>query len=219
MPCCAFDDTVDEQFTEAKARDELRAYRARGPAPTTRMLLEGLASARLIEGTILDVGAGVGALSFEALDRGCRRALIVDASSTYLEAAADEARRRGRTGDVDFSKGDFVDVATSLPRATLVTLDRVICCYPAYEPLLGEALRHAESGVALSYPRDRWYVRVFTLIENKLRQWSKRRFRTFIHPEKDVRALIEAAGFALVSRRTSLVWSAEVYRRSRVGAY
>jgi magnesium-protoporphyrin O-methyltransferase len=219
MPCCFFDESVDEQFTAAKARDELRDYRARGPAPTTRMLLDGLAQAGLIEGTILDIGAGVGALSFEALDRGCRRALIVDASSAYLKAAADEAGRRGRSGDVDFARGDFVDVATSLPSATLVTLDRVICCYPAYEQLLGEALGHAERGIALSYPKDRWYVRVFTVIENKVRQWSNRRFRTFVHPEKHIRAVIEAAGFELVGRQTSLVWSAEVYRRSRVRTY
>src|SRR6188474_3879254 len=111
MACCAFDESVDDQFTRAKAQDELRRYRERGPFPTTRLLLDGLGSAGLLEGTILDIGAGIGALTFEALDRGCNRAIIVDASSAYLAAASGEATRRGRTGDIQLTKGDFVAVS------------------------------------------------------------------------------------------------------------
>jgi hypothetical protein len=35
--------------------------------------------------------------------------------------------------------GDFVDVGPQIPSAAIVTLDRVICCYPSFEPLLIEA--------------------------------------------------------------------------------
>ncbi|HKP29569.1 MAG TPA: class I SAM-dependent methyltransferase [Gemmatimonadales bacterium] len=214
MSCCAFDESVDEQFTRAKARAELREYREKGVNPTTRLLLEGLGGAGLIEGTILDIGAGVGALTFEALDRGCRRAIIVDASSAYLAAASEEAGRRGRTSDVRFTKGDFVAVSDQVPQATIVTLDRVVCCYPSYQDLLGEALRHAETAIALSYPRERWYVRLFQWVENASRRWQKNRFTTFVHPEAGIRAMIEGAGFRLVSRSGTLVWLADVYRRA-----
>ena len=214
MACCAFDESVDEQFTRAKARAELREYRVRGANPTTRLLLDGLGGAGLLEGTVLDIGAGVGALTFEALDRGCRRAIIVDASSAYLAAAADEAGRRGRTGDIHFTRGDFVAVSGTVPAATVVALDRVVCCYPSYQDLLGEALRHAEKAIALSYPRDRWYVRLFQRLENGARRLRKNHFTTFVHPEADLRAMIEGAGFRLVSRRGTFVWFADVYRRT-----
>jgi magnesium-protoporphyrin O-methyltransferase len=213
MSCCAFDASVDEQFTRAKAQSELREYRAKGVNPTTRLLLDGLERAKLLQGTILDIGAGVGALTFEALDRGCRRAFIVDASSAYLAVASDEAGRRGRTGDIQFTKGDFVAVSGEVPAATVVTLDRVICCYPSYQDLLGEALRHAETAIALSYPRDRWYVRLFQALENAGRRLQKNPFTTFVHPVEGIRAMITGAGFRQVSRTSTLIWHADVYRR------
>lgn len=56
--------------------------------------------------------------------------------------------RRGDIGAVQFVPGDFLAVASQVPAATLVTLDRVICCYPLYRPLLEESLKHAERYVA-----------------------------------------------------------------------
>jgi len=159
------------------------------------------------------IGAGIGALTFEALDRGCSRAVIVDASSAYLAAASDEAGRRGRTGAVQLMKGDFVTVSGKVPAASVVALDRVVCCYPSYQDLLGEALKHAETAIALSYPRERWYVRLFQFLETVGRRMQKNHFTTFVHPEAGIRAMIEGAGFRLVSRRGTLVWHADVYRR------
>jgi 16S rRNA G966 N2-methylase RsmD len=75
----------------------------------------------------LDVGAGVGALTFELLDRGVRRAVIVEASAGYTAAASNEATRRGRATDIDFVSGDFLEVAGTVPMASVVALDRVVC--------------------------------------------------------------------------------------------
>ena len=71
--CCTFTNTVDQQFTSKKAGQELERYRRKGPGPTTRLLLAGIEQAGVGDGTLLDVGAGVGALTFELLDRGFRR--------------------------------------------------------------------------------------------------------------------------------------------------
>jgi hypothetical protein len=97
--------------------------------------------------------------------------------------------------------------------ASVVTLDRVVCCYPLYEELLREALRHAGRGFAFSYPRDRWYVRAGMRLENALRQRRRNNFRTFVHPETKMRELITRAGFDLVSQRRTLVWSSDVFVR------
>ncbi len=121
--------------------------RTRSPArsPTTGRMDQGgqrggfaTASyeAGLVSGVLLDIGAGFGALTFELIDRGSTRAIAVDASSSYLDAGAREATRRRKTGSIEFVHGDFVDVAATLPNADVVTLDRVVCCYPHVEPLL-----------------------------------------------------------------------------------
>ena len=65
----------------------------------------------LAGGTLLDVGAGVGSLTFELLARGIDRLVIVEASAGYAAVASDEAARRYYTRRIDFVRGDFLDVA------------------------------------------------------------------------------------------------------------
>ena len=210
MACCSFDATVDQQFSAKKAGKELDRYQRKGAGLTARMLLDGLANVDLGKGTLLDIGGGVGALTFALFERGVQRAVIVEASSAYLEAAATEVARRGQTDAVHLLRGDFLEVAGHVQPAAIVTLDRVICCYPMYAELLTEALRHAERAFAFSYPRQRWYVRIGVTVENALRRTG---FRSFVHPERRMRALIEDAGFELVEHRHSIMWSADVFVR------
>jgi SAM-dependent methyltransferase len=209
--CCSFCDTAGQQFTPEKAAKELDRYRQKGIDPRTRLLRDGLAKAGLIEGTLLDIGAGIGALTFELLDLGIASAVVVDASSAYLAAGATEAARRGRTGSVKFVHGDFLSVGAQLPRVAVVTFDRVICCYPFFEPFLEKALQSAERGFAFSYPRDRWYVRAGVWFENTMRRRRANPFRTFVHSPSEMQRLVERAGFVLANRRRTVAWSADVF--------
>jgi magnesium-protoporphyrin O-methyltransferase len=189
-------------------------YRKSGPDPTTRLLRTGLAAQGPVEGSLLDVGCGIGALTFELLNLGINRATGVDASPASLATASAEAARSGHANAIEFINGDFLDVAARLPPATIVTLDRVICCYPAYEPMLNAALQHTERFLALSYPRDEWYVRMSIGLENRLRKWNGNPFRAFVHPADAMRRLVDAAGFRLAARHRTLTWCADVYARN-----
>jgi len=161
MSCCcsSVGAAAERQFSEKRATKDLAKYRSKGPGPTARLLLAGIAKAGPPHGRLLDVGSGVGVLMFELLERGLTEAIGIDLSSAYVSAASDEAARRGRTDAVRFVHGDFVGIASQFLAAAIVTLDRVICCYPEYERLLDESVRHAGHHFALSYPRDVWYVR------------------------------------------------------------
>jgi magnesium-protoporphyrin O-methyltransferase len=215
--CSAFQCSADQQFDEKKATEELKRYRTNGPVPTTRLLQEGLARAGSLNGTLLDIGSGIGALTFGLLDQGVTRAVAVDASSSYNAVARQEAERRGRADAVQFVHADFVAASAELPSATVVTLDRVVCCYPSYEALLSAALRHAEMYLAFSYPRDVWYVRLGVRLENAQRRLTKNPFRTFVHPAAPMEDVIQSAGFELSSRRETWMWSVDVYRRRGAG--
>jgi hypothetical protein len=70
--------------------------------------------------------------------------------------------------------------------------------------------------LALSYPRDVWYVRLGVSLENGQRRLTKNSFRTFVHPVASMEQMIRAAGFDLSSRRETWMWSVDVYSR-RVG--
>jgi SAM-dependent methyltransferase len=218
MPtCCSpFERTADQQFNQKKAAQESKRYREKGPGPTTRLLQDGISHAGALNGTLLDVGSGVGSLTFGLLERGIGHAVAVDASSAYSSAARQEAERLGRTGAVQFIHADFVSVASQVPAATVVTLDRVVCCYPSYEPLLDAALRHADYCLALSYPRDVWYVRLGVLIENGQRRLARNSFRTFVHPAAKMEQMIRGAGFTLSTHRETWMWSVDVYTRADI---
>jgi magnesium-protoporphyrin O-methyltransferase len=217
MPSCcsSFERAADQQFNQKRAASELRRYREKGPDPTTRLLEEGIAQSGALKGTLLDIGSGIGALTFSLLERGMTSAVAVDASSAYIGAARQEAERRGRADAVRFVHTDFVTAASQLPAASVVTLDRVVCCYPSCELLLDAALQHADRCLALSYPRDRWYVRAAIKVENGQRWLGRNPFRTFVHPPAMMEGTIRRAGFDLSSRRETWIWSADIYTRQR----
>jgi magnesium-protoporphyrin O-methyltransferase len=212
--CCGFGDTADRHFNAEKVAKELRQYRRKGPGVTTRKLRDGLIAAGLARGTVLDIGGGLGALSLALLDAGMERAIVVDASSAYLAAASEEAARRERSSSTQIVHGDFLTLARDIPATAVVTLDRVVCCYPSFRPLLEQSLEHAERGLALSYPRDRWYVRLGMWCENALRRRRGNPFRTFVHPPAEMQRLIEATGFRLASRAQTMTWAVDVFVRS-----
>jgi len=213
--CCSlYSGVASAHFNEAIARRDLETYRQKGPGSTTRLLRDLLVEAGPLDGVLLDVGSGIGGLMFELLERGLGRAIAVDASSAYLAAAAEEATRRDRLRALQFVHGDFLDVASQVPAAAMVTLDRVICCYPSYEPLLQESLRHAERSFAFSYPRAAWYVRAAIAFENTVRWLKNDPFRAFVHPVEGMTTVIEAAGFTLVERRRTWQWAADLWVRS-----
>ena len=213
-PCGGFGAAADRQFTEQIAARDLESYLTKGPGRTTRLLRDDLLRAGPVDGVLLDIGAGIGALTFELLEAGATRAIDVDASRAYIATASREAARRNCLETVQFICDDFLGAAAQIPAATIVTLDRVVCCYPASRPLLEEAVKHAERLFAFSYPRDTWYVRLWNATLNGKRHLTGNPFRTYIHSAAEMDRVVADAGFRRVSRRGTFAWSVAVYART-----
>ena len=107
MDCCE-SSVYDDQFDAREAAHKLREYRRKGPNPWTARLIEELAAGGVDGLTVLEIGAGIGAVHQTLLVSGAATATDVDASGPYLAAAREEAERRGLTGRVVFLKGDAV---------------------------------------------------------------------------------------------------------------
>ena len=112
---------------------------ATGPDDWTTRLIDELAAGGVDGMTVLDIGAGVGAVHHALLVAGARSAVDVDASGPYLDVARGEAERRGLGDRVTYRKGDAVALAPELDDADLVALDRVVCCYGDMPGLVGAA--------------------------------------------------------------------------------
>lgn len=224
MPCSQCDG-IERMFDRKKAQSQLKKFRRKGPDRTTRMLLDQVCvalqdhraeppQARLL----LDIGAGVGALHHHLLDHGIQRAVHVDASSSYLAAAREEAERLGHSARVDFKRGDFTVVADELGPADVVTLDRVICCYHDMPGLVSRSVAKARRLYGAVYPRDAWWTRLSFRLGNALLRVKRSPFRIYLHRPADIDTLLDAAGLRRRSLERTLMWEVAVYERREAAA-
>jgi magnesium-protoporphyrin O-methyltransferase len=211
--CSGFRAVAGRQFDGKVARQDLERYRTKGPNPTTRLLREGVLGAGGGE-SLLDVGAGIGALSVELLNAGIGWAVAVDASPAYVATARAHAEARGLGERLRVVEGDFTAVEGIGEPADVVTMDRVVCCYPEFRPLLERALLNGRRLFAYSYPLDRWYVRIAVALENLARAAARNPFRAVVHSAREMDACIADQGFQRVSRAKTLAWCVDVYARA-----
>jgi SAM-dependent methyltransferase len=215
-PGCAC--TVGNEFGEATARSELRTYRKSGPARTTRWLLEGLKGDGVDGLSVLDIGAGVGAVHLDLLRAGAATAVDVDGSPAFVAVAREEAARQGLVDRVVHVVGDFVSLAPTVAPADLVVLDRVVCCYPDMQALVRQSVARARLRYGLVYPRDTWWIRAGSRVLNGIARLFRQRVRAYIHPTAAVDAIVRGAGFVPRLRRTNVFWQVAVYEREEAAA-
>ena len=212
MDCCAHG--YEATFDDAQATKDLKRFRKEGPDPTTRALIDMLRARGVQGATLLDIGGGVGAVHHELLDAGAQRATHVDGSRPYLRVAQSEAERRGHGERVEFVAGDFVEAAARLPGADVVTLDRVICCYPDMEALVAASASRARKLYGAVYPRDRWFLRIGLRLINLWHRIERNPFRTYLHSPAAIDAAIRRQGLTPAASVRTFVWNVAVYLRS-----
>jgi 2-polyprenyl-3-methyl-5-hydroxy-6-metoxy-1,4-benzoquinol methylase len=152
--CCV----AENQFGPKVAERDLRRYRRRGADAVTKLMLAQLRHWPLQNKRLLNIGGGIGVISAELAADGIASATLVEASPTYLEVARQELQSRYGSRPTEFLLGDFARIADTLPDADVITLDRVVCCYPDAKGLLHGAAARTLQLLAFSYPRDRWYI-------------------------------------------------------------
>src|ERR1043166_560961 len=115
--CASLTRATARYFDERHVGAELATYRRAGPRVTTQGLLGELAATGPAPETLLDIGAGIGALTLGLLKAGVRHAVCVDMSRASLAASTEEARRQGAADRIEWVEGDFVAIAGQVPAA------------------------------------------------------------------------------------------------------
>ncbi|HTK54776.1 MAG TPA: methyltransferase domain-containing protein [Gemmatimonadaceae bacterium] len=215
---CAQCAGIEDQFDRGEARKKLRHFRRRGPDKTTRLLIEALRAALSAsdarDATLLDIGAGVGAIHHVLLEDRVSRVVHVDASAAQLAAAKEETERRGHSARVEFVFGDFTALADTIPSADIVTLDRVICCFDDMHGLVQRSARKAGRLYGAVYPRQNGWMRIGIAGINLLQRIKRTTFRVFLHDPAVIDAELRAAGLERRSRQQTLGWEVVVYARA-----
>ena len=209
--CCS--PGYEKLFGPKQARRDARRYRRKGLDDTAQRLVDEL-SARGAAGTALEVGGGVGAIELELLKRGVERATVVELSHGYDEEAAALASEAGAAARIDRRHGDFVEQESLVDPADVVVMHKVVCCYPDPERLVGAAARHSRRLLALSFPRDTWWMRLGARVVNV---WCRVTggIETFVHEPAQVVAIAERAGLRTVVHEPSgRIWRVAVFERA-----
>lgn len=212
MDACGCDDYASP-IDASTAQADRASYHSAGPDRTTRMLLDMIAANTESGVSLLDVGGGIGVIAHELLKSRANRAVLVEASPAYLEAARDEAREAGLADRIEIVAGDFVQHTADIDSADVVTLDRVVCCYPDAAALVSASAPKARRLYGLVLPRDRWYVRWAIRFEN-VRWWLKRRaYRAYAHANARIDELALASGLQPRAEAFTLFWRVVLYAR------
>lgn len=214
MDACGCGDGFASIFDRRVAEDDRERYRRRGPDRTTRMLLDLVSPHGVTGWTVLDVGGGIGVVDLELLRTGAARATLVEGSEAYLEVARQQAREANLLDRIELVEGDFVARAAGIDRADVVTLDRVICCYPDVDGLMAAAGGHARRVLGIVVPRDRLVTTIALAVQNAYMRLRGRPYRAFAHPNHRIDELAAEAGLAVRAERKTWLWRVVAYERS-----
>jgi hypothetical protein len=202
-------------FDARRARSDARRYRKKGLDGHARRLVDHLRQRGVAGAALLEIGGGVGAIGIELLRAGAARATNVELSPGYEAEAGALLAERGLTDRVERRVLDFAARPEAVGRADVVVMHRVVCCYPEMERLVAPAAARAGRLLALTFPRDAWWVRWGIAAANLYERLRRRAFRIYLHPPAAILAAAEAGGLSATFDRTGPLWRSVVFERRR----
>lgn len=211
--CCQPE--YEREFNISIAEKELRDYLTKGLKKNSRPLRDILHGLPVREKSLLDIGGGIGALTFELIDRGISKAVYVDISTAYLRTFRSELQHREQEEQVTALQGDFLEVHSKVPVVDLVTLDKVICCYENYTDLVRLSSAKARRWYAFTLPRNVWWVRWGHGAGQWLRHLIGRSFTSYVHSVEDIERILTEAGFQKKRQSYRREWTTLLFERKR----
>jgi len=213
MSCCCPHSNSANRFFSFFASRYRKRFEKKGFEPSQKQLLEGLQRAGYQDARILEIGSGVGHLHQTLLEQGANSAVGIDLASKMICEAQQWAKDRGLTDRTNYIEGDFMEISKAVKDADVTVLDKVVCCYPDADGLVHESLQKTNRVYALTYPRNRWYVRAVMGITAWVMEIMRSDFRSYVHDPVLIEKWIRDSGFDKVYQDNNLVWLTQVYVR------
>lgn len=213
MSCCCPHSNSANRFFSFFASRYRKRFEKKGFEPSQKQLLEGLQRAGYQDARILEIGSGVGHLHQTLLEQGANSAVGIDLASKMICEAQQWAKDRGLTDRTNYIEGDFMEISKAVKDADVTVLDKVVCCYPDADGLVHESLQKTNRVYALTYPRNRWYVRAVMGTTAWVMKIMRSDFRSYVHDPVLIEKWIRDSGFDKVYQDNNLVWLTQVYVR------
>ena len=214
MSCCCPHSNSANRFFSFFASRYRRRFEKKGFEPSQKQLLEGLQQAGYRDAKVLEIGSGVGHLHQTLLEQGAASAVGIDLASRMVDEAQHWAEVRKLAGRTDYLEGDFMEIHESLSGADVTVLDKVVCCYPDADGLVHASLKKTNRVYALTYPRNRWYIRTMMGISAFMLKLVRSDFRPYVHDPEVIEKWITETGFSKAYQNNNMVWLTQVYVKS-----
>jgi magnesium-protoporphyrin O-methyltransferase len=212
---CPTDSRIARHF-DTKVAERLARGQDPGLVAVSERLRDALLSLDPTGRTVLELGCGRGGLLLALAQAGVASATGVDLSATSIDAARTRFEQAQLSDRAHLSLGDAAYVP--LEPHDWVILDRVMCCYPDIERLLGNTLPAARQIYAFTVPISRgWRGFIARLDEWVENAWNTLRGRPcpgYVHDLDLIEERLTAAGFRLRHRDRQRLWHIAIYERS-----
>ena len=208
-------DQIGREFDE-DACDFCDRYQKRGLSRSSTLLLSFILQGGILGRSVADLGCGAGGFSIELLKKGATSSIGIDLSKKMIESATQLAHATGFDTRAKFELGNAATV--DLPITDLVIMDKILCCYSEWEPLLKNAIGSSKDMIGFIVPRDegvaKWPFRLGVRVVNFFQRRSKA-ILFYLHPLDRIDETLLASGFILRKRRASRFWLVFLYSRKK----
>lgn len=204
---------ISREF-DGDACDFCERYKSKGLSRSSKLLLKFVSDSSVKDKTVLDLGCGSGGLSIELLKQGAQNAVGFDLSPRMIEAASELAQATGFESKAKFQEGNAA--LAELPGSDIVIMDKVLCCYSEWRPLLKNAMDASNGMIGFVVPRDegvaKWPFRLGLRIVNYFQKRSAG-VLFYLHPLETIDRTLQDAGFSRFRKEASRFWLVFVYSR------
>jgi magnesium-protoporphyrin O-methyltransferase len=207
--CCGSESIFDAK----KAQQHLKTYRKKGPDKFTTKLLESLSQNNLENLTLLDIGGGIGVLQHELIKKGINKTTDIDASPEYIAVAKGLMQENGNEDKMEFIYSDFNDCHKEVEKHDIVTLSRVVCCYPDAVELINNSAAKANQYYGIVYPSNGILADMVQACMNFIFYLKRNPFRVFMHDENLIEETIGKNGLKRIYYGSAFPWKIALYKR------
>jgi len=195
MSCASHCCGAENIFDEKGVRKALKKYSKKGPDNFSKKLIDALKNEDINQLSMLDIGGGIGILQHELLKENLSYTTDVDSSHAYIAGAKTLMVENGTQDKMNYIHGDFNEHIDKIDNHDIVTLSRVVCCYPDVDRLINNSISKANKYYGLIYPTDNTIVKMGIGLMNLSLYLRRNPFRTFVHSVDKMNELIFGHGF------------------------
>lgn len=181
-----------------------------------RELIRAITQLGLAGRAVLEIGCGSGDLTRELVRQGASTALGMDLAEGALGVARRRAEEEGLSDRIEYRLGN--GAKEQLEPHDVVVLDKVICCYPNWQELIGNSSQAATSVYGFIIPRsdgvNGFFIRVFLGIGNLFLRIRKCGFRPFVHDYREIHSNLSRHDFDRKFLSKGPIWMTAVYAPS-----